>query len=50
MAEAGMMECPVCRGDGELEEECYACGSMAMEICGECDGSGEVESTEEENA
>ncbi len=44
-----MVGCPDCGGDGEYETECYACGQGTTETCEECDGSGEIESTTEEN-
>ena len=47
MTEPGMVECPECGGDGEVEVECYNCSSMMTETCEECDGSGEVETTKE---
>ena len=42
-----MAKCEECDGDGEVEIECYACGSQVLETCEECGGSGEIDDDNE---
>lgn len=47
MDEPEMDECPDCGGTGMVD--CDECGTRDALVCETCDGTGEIEPTDEEN-